>query len=275
MLDVLAHCEHFRHWPPSLDYAARLAAYFDSRLTGIYVCPTPNMLLAPYGTPQLMADMLELARQLTQEAFSFGPSFETFARSRGAMRASWQVADGEVLPALELIGHWHDVLVIGRTPNTPWGSVAAVGSMVLGVHMPCLVVPETQAGAIALDSIAIAWNGSVEAIKATHAALPILRRARKVTILHGKQQMTGSMALWKPPFDLADYLASHGILSETQLLPESTESVGGLLVGAARLAKADLLVMGAYGHTRFSEWILGGATRSVLERINLPVFMFH
>lgn len=274
MHDLLAFCESFKRWPASVDYAARLAAAFDSRVTGIYVCPSPSAMLAPYETPELMTELLEATRQLEDEAFAAGPSFEAFARSRGASRASWQVAEEEVPRALALAGLWHDLLVTGRTRHTPWGSVSAVGSIVLGAAMPCIVVPEGHADVVALDCIAIAWNGSSEAIRATHAALPLLRRARKVTILHGRQRPPASMTAWRPPFDLTQYLAHHGIQSESELLPEADDA-GDMLLTAARQAKANMLVMGAYGHTRFSEWVLGGATRAVLEDLDLPVFMRH
>lgn len=275
MHDLLTYCESFKRWHASVDYAARLAALFDCRLTGIYVCPSPSMVLSPYETPQLMTELLEATRQLEEEAFGAAASFEAFARGRSATRASWLVAEEEVPRALALAGNWHDALVIGRTRHTPWGAVSAVGSLVLSSGMPCIVVPESQTDGVSLDAIAIAWNGSSEAIRATHAALPLLRRARKVTILHGRQRQPASMTAWKPAFDLAEYLAGHGIPSESILLPESDNAAGNLLLDSAREANANLLVMGAYGHTRFSEWVLGGATRAVLEGINIPVFMRH
>lgn len=275
MHDLLVYCESFKRWSPSTDYAARLAALFDCRLTGIHVCPSPAMAVSPYETPQLMTQLLEATRQLEEEAFGAAASFEAFARGRGATRASWLVAEEEVPRALALAGSWHDALVLGRTRHTPWGSVSAVGGMVLGSTMPCFVVPESHGEVAALDCIAIAWNGSSEAIRAVHAALSLLRRARKVVILHGQQQPPASMAAWRPAFDLAEYLANHGIPSETTLLPDTHDGLGALLLDGTRQAKANLLVMGAYGHTRLSEWVLGGATRAVLEGINLPVFMRH
>lgn len=275
MHDLLVHCESFKRWSPAADYAARLAALFDCRLTGIYVCPSPTMALSPYQTPQLVTELLEAQRQLEEEAFGAAASFEAFARGRGATRASWLVAEEEMSRALALAGNWHDALVLGRTRYTPLGSISAAGGLVLGSGMPCIVVPESHGDMAALDCIAIAWNGSSEAIRAVHAALPLLRRARRVMILHGQQRPPASMAAWRPAFDLSEYLANHGMHSENILLPDTNDGVGALLLDHALQAKANLLVMGAYGHTRFSEWVLGGATRAVLEGISLPVFMRH
>ncbi|RDI99396.1 universal stress protein [Dyella solisilvae] len=275
MFDVLAFCENHTRWPASLGYAARLAASFESRLTGIYTCPIPSVMLSPYEMPRLMAEQIEALRQLEQQAIDAAPSFEAFAQAHGATRASWQVAEEEVVRALQLAGCWHDVLVLGRTPHSPWGSASSVGSIVLGTDMPCIVVPDDDADATSLDCIAIAWNGSREAIGAVHAARHFLKRARKVTILHGQQRPPASLGPWRPPFDLTKYLADNGVASESVLLSESADAADDLLLEAANKAKADLLVMGAYGHTRISEWIFGGATRGVLENLNLPVFMRH
>jgi len=275
MYDLLTYCESFRHWPASAAYAARLAATFDSRLMGIHVCASPTSMLSPYDTPQLMTEVLMATRQLEEDAYAAGTLFEAFARAHGASRVSWQIAEGETPRTLGLAASWHDALVVGRTRHSPWGSLSAVGSIVLSVDIPCIVVPENPPEEVALDCIAIAWNGSVEAMRATHAALPILRRARKVAVLHGEQRPPASMATWKPPFNLTNYLSNHGIHSESVFLPEPLELAGRLLLDGAKEVDADMLVMGAYGHTRFSEWILGGATRAVLEEIDLPVFMRH
>lgn len=275
MNDILAYGESFKHWSASIDYACRLAALTDAQLTGICVCPAPTAMLAPYETPELIMELLEVAEQLKVEAYQAAPAFEAFARERGTTHASWQVAQDEVPRALALAGDWHDLLILGRTGHSPWGSVSAVGNLVLGSGMPCIVTPKEPVTTVDAQRFAIAWNGSREAIRAVHAALSLLKRARQVTILHGTQRPPTGLDTWKPPFDLSSYLSQHGIANETLLLPDTGSAAGPMLLDAARDARADMLVMGAYGHTRFSEWVLGGATRGVLEAATLPLFMRH
>jgi nucleotide-binding universal stress UspA family protein len=275
MRDILAYCESFKNWSTSVDYAARLAKAFDGQLTGVYVCPSSSSMVPSYEAPGLRAELYEATRQLEDEAYGAAPSFEAFVRERGVVNASWLVAEDEVPRALALAGNWHDLLVVGRTAHTPWGSLSAVGSIVLGSGMPCVAVPQGHAALVALDCMAIAWNGSCEAIRTVHAALPLLKRARHVVILHGAQHPPASMGAWKPRFELADYLSKHGIASESRMLPETEEVTGETLLQAAHEAKANMIVMGAYGHTRFSEWVLGGATRSILDQATIPLFMRH
>jgi nucleotide-binding universal stress UspA family protein len=277
MRDILVFSESFKHWSPGVEYAARLACVFDAHLTGTWICASPATAMPSYEAPELMAELYEATRELEEEAYAAAPAFEGAALKLGLRKASWLVAEGYVPDALALAGSWHDVLVVERTANTPWGSISAVGNIVLGVNLPCLVVPhEAPAHVPALDTVAIAWNGSAEALRAAHAALPLLARARRIVILHGEQREPSSMLAWKPPFDLAGYLLRHGLHAESQMLAgNGDEEVGAALLRFAAEAGAGLLVMGAYGHTRFREWVLGGATRHVLEHAKLPVLFRH
>jgi nucleotide-binding universal stress UspA family protein len=274
MCDILVNCESFKRWPPAVDYAARLAAAMNGSLTGMFVCPSPSSLITAYETPELITELMEASRELEEEACRAEASFTAFARERGATKVAWQMAEENVPRALELAARWHDLLVLGRGAQGAWGLPSAVGSLVLHTGMPCIVVPPGGARPT-LDCVAVAWNGSTEAIGAIHAALPLLAKARQVVVLHGQQRLSASMSAWKPTFDLSIYLARHDIRHEFVMLSEPDELISGTLLSSAADVAADLLVMGAYGHTRFSEWILGGATRNALENAAIPVLMQH
>jgi nucleotide-binding universal stress UspA family protein len=116
----------------------------------------------------------------------------------------------------------------------------------------------------------IAWNGSVEAARAVSAALPLLHNAAKVTVLMFANQGGSS----EPGADIAQYLVRHGIEVEVKVCPPASDAGHAILSEAAKL-QADLLVMGAYGHSRFREMVLGGATRTILSELPLPVLMTH
>lgn len=271
MRDILLFCESHRHWNGAARYAAMLAASTQARLTGLYVCPV--VMIPPWETPGLAQEFEDATRQLKEEAWHAAHDFDLFAQSLAVPQARWQITQGEITRSLRLAGNWHDVTVIGRTQRTLWGTAGAVGNMVLGSGMPCIVVPDGTDRAGPPRIIAIAWNGSAESTRAVHAALPLLQKAEKVVVLHGKQQLPPGVADWQPSFELSDYLAAHGIGSESMFLKDS--DAGPQLLEHACDVHADMLVMGAYGHTRFSEWVLGGATRSVLEGMSIPVMLRH
>ncbi|WP_126974915.1 universal stress protein [Frigidibacter oleivorans] len=139
---------------------------------------------------------------------------------------------------------------------------------------PLLVVPETGLQAIPGQRVVIAWNQSVEALNAVHAALPILKRAAMVNIAvidppqHGPERSD-------PAGLLSQWLSRHGVRAEVSVLAKTMPRISDILARHLRDTDADLLVMGAYGHSRFREAILGGATRNTLEATERPVFMAH
>jgi nucleotide-binding universal stress UspA family protein len=274
MRDILVYADNFTRCTPSMEYAMRLAASFDARLTGVYVCPSPIAALAPYDAPQLLAAVVEEIRQLEEEAYAGRDAFTAKASELAVSKARWQVGEGNVADVLAHLGNWHDAIVLGREPGTTLDNAAMLGSAVLGSKMPCLVVPPACA-LPRLECIALAWNGSAEAIRAIHAAQPILEHAQRIVVLAGKPRERFSELGWKPEFKLASYLDDQGLRFEQRDLETSDEDAGRALLGASSACGADLLVMGAYGRTRFSEWIFGGATRHVLAEAAIPVFMRH
>jgi len=108
-----------------------------------------------------------------------------------------------------------------------------------------------------------------------HAALPFLRRAERVVLIHGETVDPSITFTRIPPFDVEAYLAQHGVKIEKRLIDVSDDKAGEALLAIAGEVHADVLVMGAYGRTRFSEWFFGGATRYVLEQATIPLFMRH
>jgi nucleotide-binding universal stress UspA family protein len=274
MRDILCYADNFKSWTSGMEYAARLAARLEARLTGVYVCPSALGAMPAYDAPQLLSSVIEEIREIESLAHAQAPAFEQAARELGVRKAAWQVAEGYVPHVLAHLGNWHDLLVLGRDAQMPWGTAPLLGSIVLGCHLPCLVVPpgSTQPK---LDTIVVAWNGSAEAIRAIHAAGPLLARAKRVVVLRGREREQFSEIGWNPEFDLARYFAREDLAFEQRTLEASADDAGLAILAAAASQGADLLVMGAYGRTRFSEWAFGGATRHVLAEAKVPVLMRH
>ena len=144
---------------------------------------------------------------------------------------------------------------------------------------PVLVVPATglpeALGTTTLgQEIVVAWNESAEALVAIRAALPLLRAAKQVTIAI-IDPSSKSAHRSDPGGALSQMLARHGVHVEVAVLAKTLPRVTDVLNRLVRDKAADLLVMGAYGHSRFREAIMGGATRDMLELAEVPVFMAH
>jgi nucleotide-binding universal stress UspA family protein len=156
----------------------------------------------------------------------------------------------------------------------PLTSTAQLGSIILSCEIPCIVVPPHRRQA-ALEHIAVAWNGSSQAIRALHAARPLLARAKEITVLEGAPADDTIENHWSPRFDIGQYLLAHGLTARRESLVGTSGEAGERLLAAAHHCHANLLVMGAYGRSRLSEWMLGGATRSVLMDATMPVLLRH
>jgi nucleotide-binding universal stress UspA family protein len=168
-----------------------------------------------------------------------------------------------------------DLVVLGRPYGDDMSSTAVdmlEGALFDG-DAGVLVCPNGRARPDSPDSdvVLIAWNGSREAHRAIRRAMPFLRRARTVEIII----FDPAPSEREPGFRLAAMLSRHGIPVDIAVQPRSADTIGEALAHRARELGAGLLVMGAYGHSRFREYVLGGPTRSILETLPLRVLMAH
>lgn len=274
MRDLLAVTDRYRNWGRSLRYAGELAALLDAQLTGMFIVE-PIMPFSPGPAPVMTAEMYATNAETARAAEAAGPEFQKFIASTGARQSRWLVGHGSFAASLTRAANWHDLLVVGSGTGSAWGSAGTLGQLLLTCDLPCIVVPESSMRKAALDTVAIAWNGSSEIVRAMHSALPLIRHARQVLLLVGAQKEIFSEVTMSPPFSPEAHLRQHDIAFTTKPLDAGDTDAGAMLLRAAADCNADLLVMGAYGRTRFSEWVLGGATRHVLQHASLPVLMRH
>jgi nucleotide-binding universal stress UspA family protein len=152
--------------------------------------------------------------------------------------------------------------------------IAVVEGALFGYRTPVLVVPSAVASDVAPKSVVIAWNESLESLTAVRAAMPFLAKASSVniTIIDPPKHASDRS---DPGGNIAEMLARHGIRSDISVLAKTMPRVSDVLVRHVRDTDADLVVMGGYGHSRFREAILGGATRNMLEIAPVPVLMAH
>lgn len=139
---------------------------------------------------------------------------------------------------------------------------------------PVLVVPDGATPLADARTISVAWNESAEALVAVRAALPMLKNADLVRVVvvnppaHGPNRSD-------PGGMLSQFLSRHGVKVEIDVLSKTLPRVSDVIMRHAKDTECQLVVMGAYGHSRFREAILGGATRNMLEQAEIPVFMAH
>ena len=272
---ILVHVDQSPHAAARIALAAHLARGQEAHLIG--------SALTGLATEYYRASEMALAGPLTQQeldAITRGSeqALERFdAQARAAdVSHEQRYSDDDAESGLVRQAHYADLVVLGQTdPRTSGFAIMRQLPEHLALHggRPVLVVPYAGAFTHLYRHALVAWDGSRAAIRAITDALPMLRRSARVTLAlfdpgraHGEE----------PGADMALYLARHGIAVEVQRHTAAPDiDVGNALLSLAADVGADLLVMGAYGHQRWRELVLGGVTRRVLQTMTLPVLMSH
>jgi len=257
-----------------LESAASLAQDHGAHLTGVFMQPLPAAT-----PPEMFArgkgvwDVIDAHRaQLEAIEADHHTLFADTVRRHG-IRSEWRSVpylSGDV----EVNARYADLAVVAR-PDLAGQTASPPGlleSLVLTSGRPVIVLPPygTVSG---IRRILVGWNGEREAVRAVADALPFLVRAEVVEVLVVDPERRPSAHGQEPGADIARYLARHGVHVEVRRLSSGSEDVGHILLSRAAAFGADLVVMGAYGHSHLNEWIFGGVTRTALREASLPVLM--
>jgi nucleotide-binding universal stress UspA family protein len=259
-----------------LEFACVLAQEHGARLTGVFMQPEPAVT-----SPETLArgtgilEVIEAHRaQLEGIEAEHRALFDDMVRRHG-IRPEWRSLPYPYLSSeVGVHAHYADVAVIAGPESV--GQTAAppglVESLVLTSGRPIIVFPP-RATVSRVRRILVAWNARREAIRAVADALPGLVRAEAVEVLVVDHEHHSTDHGQEPGADIARHLARHGAQVVVRRLSSRGKDVGRLLLSQAAVFGADLIVMGAYGHSQLSEWMFGGVTRTVLRESDLPVLM--
>jgi nucleotide-binding universal stress UspA family protein len=253
-----------------IECGRRLAQQFDAELVGIHVSPPPFLLVgfgegAAYVGPEVFEAQREanrLVRERVEAAFR-----RLCDPAKMAVRDIYE--EGDAGDLLAEAAHGADLTVVAQEGGA--GLDAALGPqpihhVILSAGGPVLVLPRAGLGATLGQRVVVAWNGSREAARAAKDALPFLTAAESVTLIAAGEDASASLDAGTA------LLKRHGAKVATRQV-EPGLGQGATLLDAAMAEGADLLVMGAYGHSRLREIVLGGATREVLRSARLPVLL--
>ncbi|GAA6188344.1 universal stress protein [Litorivita sp. NS0012-18] len=262
---------------PTLDHAIALATRLDAHVdalclgvdrsqTGYYYAgASAAVLQETISRAQTEAEAIEAAARAV-----FGPSEIRWSAESGVA----QLAD--LARHVATRARFSDLAVLPQPYGTDRGAELEpiVEAALFEGGVPVLVLPNDVAPNPAPKRILLGWNESSEALAAARAALPFLTQAEAVHVVvidpptHGPSRSD-------PGGMLSQYLSRHGVRCEIDVLSKTLPRISDVISRHAADIDADMIVMGAYGHSRFREAILGGATRYMLEQAKLPVLMAH
>ena len=268
--NILLHVDRDDRNDARRTLATHLAEKFDAHLVGLFAYPGPASV---YSEARFARQMLDQYRNaMAEAAIALRDTFEHEANKAG-VSYEWRTAEDKGRSSLAMQGRYADLVVVGQTD--PSATVAdrivnPAEDVVMTSGAPTLVVPRAGSFDEIGLRVVIAWNGSRESSRAVRDALPLLESATEVIVFSVNPDLAHL-----PGADIAAHLSRHGVNTTARHATVNDIEVGDAVLNAVSDTGADMLVMGAYGHSRFREFVLGGATRHVLRRMTVPTLLAH
>ena len=277
--DILVTLDPSEQSARRLRLAADLAQQHEAHLTGLLIIDvmTPVLMAGDGGGGALLGDLLQ---QMREDALAAAAKVEAVFRETmrvQGLAGEWRLVEGFGPSQVAMEARYADLVILGQ-PDPDVGQTSAsamVEQAIFASGRPVLVVPYAGRFGSIGHRVLVGWNAGREAARALNDALPILARADSVTVFainpaggkgdHGEE----------PGADIALHLARHDVAVSVERTEVRGIEPGEILLNQAADTQADLLVIGAYGHSRLREMVLGGVTRTLLREMTLPVFMSH
>jgi nucleotide-binding universal stress UspA family protein len=185
--------------------------------------------------------------------------------------ASWHEEFGDGLNRIISCARYSDLVVVGRAKRPNGLAADVIEQLLVKSGRPVLISPSSLSHALA-DTVMVCWRETAEAVRALGVAMPFLASARKVLVTSVAQAVEGAT---KAVDDLIRHLSFHGIAAEGDVRRTNGDPISDVLASAAKSCGADLVVLGAYGHSPIREAIFGGCTQSFIRDADRPVLLMH
>lgn len=257
--------------------AIALAAAHGAHLTALAAVPAPS--LPSYVEAQIPESVLEQARQsLLADIGRIGDAFAARAKAEGiGFEVRKEVAREPLADVVARHARYADLVIMGQSdPDDPLtGEPELAEDVVLGGGRPVLMVPYIGALQPPGRKVVVAWDAGREAARAVADAMPMLEKAEQVLVLIVNPRRGPAAHGAEPGADIATHLARHGIKVDVKVYTQRDLSISDMLLSRIADEGADMVVLGAYGHARMRELVLGGVTRDMLRSMTVPLFMSH
>ncbi len=273
--DILIHVDDSPSSPLRLKAAIKLTYACGAKLTGVYVLSKPYMpsYIGVQINPEILEAQAEKMKRNSEEAeVAF---FDAIGSS--GVKAEWRVVEDIAAEGLAIQSRYFDLAIVGQANPAEDRFIDGremPDRLILTSGRPVLIIPYAGTFDTIGKNVLVAWDASQQASRAVHDALPLLKAADKVTVMvvnpKGGPEGTGDL----PGADISKHLSSHGVIAEADHVSSDTNP-GNMLLSRVADKGIDLVVMGAYGHARWAELVLGGVTKYILEHMTVPVLMAH
>jgi nucleotide-binding universal stress UspA family protein len=271
---ILVHVDSGQRTAARLQFALGIARDSNAHLVGLHAISVPRMpAYAAVEGGDMVREYQEKA--IAEMAARARAGFDHVTGPSGYPSVEWRESRADAAEIVPVHARYADLVVLGQANGNDTSGVETdfVDRVLLAAARPVLVIPYAGQFTTLGTRVLIGWNASPEATRAVTDALPLLERAAEVNVVAFNPQ--GAPHGEVPGADIALWLARHGVKVTVSHERGTDIDAGNLLLSRAADMDVDLVVMGAYGHSRMQELILGGATRTILQSMTVPVLMSH
>ena len=269
--DVLVVIDNAASVARRMGLVAALAKRAELRVTGLFATGMPSAAFADLSGWARLLDAYMTAQR--EEAAKAEAAFRR-ELDRAKLSGDWLSREGELIGSVTAVGRLHNLVVLGQPDPNGDANVLRPEEVVLSTGRPVLIVPYAGDFAELGRHVLVAWSGTRESARALHDAMFLIERAEAVTVLEVDRGDEGGI----PDLAAADVVAAlrrHGVAAKAEPTVSDGTPIADIILSSAADLTADLLVMGAWGHSRLREFILGGVSRGILEEMTVPVLMSH
>jgi nucleotide-binding universal stress UspA family protein len=259
---------------PLIDCAAAVAGLFEAHLDGIACAyQALNPMIAFEASAVVMAAQYETG---AEQAAVVLDQFEIVTRRLNIphdAKSTFNVSYAATRTVTEL-SRLYDLNIVGQPDSSKPSQTDFISEAVLfGSGRPMLMVPYINRGTFKADRVLVCWDGRTPAARAVHNAAPFLRKAKAIDVVtvNENEDTVGEASLAA----LIDHLARRDLPATAHRLTADTSNIHNAILSLAADNNTDLIVMGGYGHSRFREFVLGGATRGMFESLTVPALISH
>lgn len=262
--NILVHLDNSNHSTARLDLAIGLAQRHQARLTALYI------ITHPYYEPQ----HVDTGTKTAQVQAEYNQKMDQAGIKAELHMVDWKVTGVGVAEIINLHAHYSDLVIVGQTDHnhqdrdTPADLPERV---ITGSGRPVLIIPYTASYKELGNRVLVSWKSGRESTRAVNDAIPLLAKAAVVNIL----VVNPADPAINDGERLCAHLACHDISAKAEQATATGISVGDVLLNRASVEGSDLLVMGAYAHTRLGTPAFGDVARHILKHMTLPVLMSH
>lgn len=272
--DILLCVDPVQRESSVIDNAIKFAKKQKANLIGLYALDVPEF--PGYVAAQLPKDILDRNRAIFSEHAEQAETMFRKLCTAAGIHWDWRCIEGNRAQSVIVHGRLADLVLLPGVLNgddSPTGESSS--RIILECGRPVLLVPSTPMDDDAGSRVLVAWNGRREAVRAVHDALPLLSKAEWVKVVVINRSTAASDDGEIAGHELCRHLARHDVNAEAKEVKVHGESEGAALLELAKKENANLLTMGAYGHARWRELVIGGVTAHVLKNTALPVILSH